>query len=326
MMDTTDIELLRKSLENALASAADDTLPLLVELGWPELFETDPRVATAELFEAQGRLLAASGALDLVVTNASHQAFAAGTAFVHPRLDSWDAPPGRAAGTGGVPFAGIVLSGTPRVHRLLVPFHEPGGQLAVATVGLADIEARDISGFDASLGLVAVSGRIENDEPRVSPSPVGWGIVASTARRALAHELCAVAGSMLDQATAYVSERHQFGRPIATFQSVRHQLTEVHVALASARAALDASWACGDLLLADAAKALAGRAGILAARHCLQVTGAIGFTEEYDLAARTRRIYLLDGLYGTCAHLQARIGNDLLTGGSVPRLYPIGRT
>ncbi|MCA1843814.1 MAG: acyl-CoA/acyl-ACP dehydrogenase, partial [Actinobacteria bacterium] len=130
--------------------------------------------------------------------------------------------------------------------------------------------------------------------------------------------------AMLDTAAAHVTERHQFGRPIAAFQTVRHRLTEVSVALAAARAALDASWATADALLTDAAKALAGRAALLAARHCLQVTGAIGFTEEYGLAARIRRASMLDALYGTADQLRTRIGAGLLADGAVPRCYPLG--
>jgi alkylation response protein AidB-like acyl-CoA dehydrogenase len=135
--------------------------------------------------------------------------------------------------------------------------------------------------------------------------------------------LCGLAQAMLDRVAAHVTDRHQFGRPIAAFQTVRHRLTEVVVALASARAALDAAWTTGEPLLADAAKALAGRAGLLAARHCLQVTGAIGFTEEYGLAAQTRRVHALDALYGRADALQARIGGTLLADRSVPRLHPL---
>src|SRR5207244_9219423 len=137
-----------------------------------------------------------------------------------------------------------------------------------------------------------------------------------------AHELCGLAQATLDRTVGYVTDRHQFGRPIAAFQTVRHRLTEVFVALASARSLLDASWATGEPLLGDAAKALAGRAGLLAARHCLQVTGAIGFTEEYQLAGRIRRVHLLDALYGGADALQAGIGARLLADRSLPRLHP----
>ena len=170
---------------------------------------------------------------------------------------------------------------------------------------------------------MAVSGRVGGvAEPGAGPE-CRWESVALGARRALAHELCGLGQAMLDTAVSYVTERHQFGRPIAAFQTVRHRLTDVYVALASARAALDSSWATGEPLLGDAAKALAGRAALLAARHCLQVTGAIGFTEEYGLAARIRRVLLLDALYGSADQIRSRIGAALAVGQAVPRLHAL---
>ena len=145
----------------------------------------------------------------------------------------------------------------------------------------------------------------------------------AAARRALAHELIGTAQFMIDQAATYVTDRQQFGRPIAAFQTVRHRLTEVAVAIASARAVLDAAWATGEPVLATAAKVLAGRAGHLAAKHCLQVTGAIGFTEEYGLAARMRRIHRLDLLHGSAEQLQTELGQTLLATGTVPRFWPL---
>jgi alkylation response protein AidB-like acyl-CoA dehydrogenase len=53
------------------------------------------------------------------------------------------------------------------------------------------------------------------------------------------------------------------------------------------------------------------------------VTGAIGFTEGYDLAGRIRRVHLLDGFYGTAEHLQDRIGRRLVADRSVPRFHPL---
>jgi hypothetical protein len=318
-MDATEIALVRKTFEGALAEGGDDAAALLGDLGWWELHAAEPMVATAELFEAQGRLGRATSALDVVVAQAFGEALAAGTAVAHPALGVWDAPPGRIAGDGVVHFDGLVVAGLERAGRLLVPYGDNGG-LGVAVVELAGLDVRPVGGLDPDLRLVAVSGVA--DPFRASPGRE-WAAVARAARRALAHELYGLTQAMLDRAAAHVTDRHQFGRPIAAFQTVRHRLTEVYVALASARSALDASWASGEPLLGDAAKVLAGRAALLAARHCLQVTGAIGFTEEYQLAGRIRRVHLLDALYGGADALQAGIGARLLADRSLPRLHPL---
>jgi hypothetical protein len=322
-VDAADLELIRKSFEHALAQPGDDLVALLADLGWAELHDLDPRAAIAELFEAQGRLLSSTGALDMVTAAAMSERLDGETAVVHPSLSGWDGPPGRVTDQGKVWFDGLVFRHDRRPTRVLVPYAETSGRLGVAVVSLEDVEVHPLGGLDSSLVLAAVSGRIDL-AAEASPDGCDWSTVASLARRALAQEICALSQSMLDQAVAHVSQRHQFGRPIATFQTVRHQLTEVLVALASARCALDAAWVTGEHLLSEAAKALAGRAGRLAARHCLQVTGAIGFTEEYHLAAQIRRVGLLDGLYGSAHGLQARIGRQLLRDRSVPRLHPMG--
>jgi hypothetical protein len=336
-MDATEIGLIRKTFESALAEGGDDAAELLADLGWSDLQAAEPMVAIAELFEAQGRLGRLTSALDVVVAVALGESPAGGTAVVHPALDLWDGPPGRTDGNGAVHFDGLVVAGLERADRLLVPFTEDGRvsvaavdlgsvdvRLGVAAGTVAAVDVRPVRGLDPSLRLVAVSGVSSPSGAVVGASPGdGWETLALAARRALAHELCGLTQAMLDRTAAYVTDRHQFGRPIAAFQTVRHRLTEVYVALASARSALDASWATGDPLLGDAAKALAGRAGLVAARHCLQVTGAIGFTEEYQLAERIRRVYLLDALYGGADALQARLGARLLSDKSVPRLHPL---
>ncbi|HEV7535482.1 MAG TPA: acyl-CoA dehydrogenase family protein [Acidimicrobiia bacterium] len=317
-MDATETALVRKTFESALAEGGADAAALLENLGWWELYAAEPRVATAELFEAQGRLGRATSALDVVVAQAFGQTLTGATAVLHPAPGMEDGPPGRAAGNGAVHFDGLVVAGLERASRLIVPYGDDG-RLGLAEVELAGLDVRQVGGLDPGLRLVAVRGI-------AAPSgcaPAGeWAAVALAARRALAHELCGLTQAVLDRAVAHVTDRHQFGRPIAAFQTVRHRLTEVYVALASARSALDASWASGEPLLADAAKALAGWAGLLAARHCLQVTGAIGFTEEYQLAGRIRRVHLLDALYGSADALQAAIGARLLADRSLPRLHP----
>ena len=315
-MDAAEVALVRKTMESALESAVGgDIAAVLDGLGWAELRAADPAVAVGELFEAQGRLGAVTNALDIVVASALCAPLPPGTAVVHPGLVAWDRPPGQ------VEFEGLVLAGTERAIRLLVPVAGQEGTLEAVALDAGGADIRPVAGLDPALGLVAVGGRAAGLAEPV-PFP-GWEPVAAAARRALAHELCGLGQAMLDDAVTHVTQRHQFGRPIAAFQTVRHRLTEVFVALASARAALDASWESGDPLLGDAAKALAGRAALLAARHCLQVSGAIGFTEEYGLAARIRRAMMLDALYGSADQLRSRIGAGLVARQAVPRLHPL---
>jgi hypothetical protein len=322
-MDASDLALVRTSFDSALRDTPAAEIPtVLVKLGWDELWEVEPAVAVAELFEAQGRRMAPTPALDLVVASSLGLHLPEGTAVVHPTLEAWNDPPGAVAGDGTILVDGLVLGGVTRASALLVPTPAEGGRISLAEADTAGLEASEVTGFDEDLRLVRIRGRIATG--RRQPPPRSWREVTSVARRALGHELVGLAQSMLDAAGRHVIDRVQFGRPIATFQAVRHRLADLHVAITAARAALDVAGAATDPMAADAAKALAGRAGLLAATHCLQVTGAIGFTWEHELHRRIRRVHLLDGIYGRADTLQGTIGARLLAHRTVPRLGVMG--
>ncbi|WP_109530468.1 MULTISPECIES: acyl-CoA dehydrogenase family protein [Nocardia] len=136
-------------------------------------------------------------------------------------------------------------------------------------------------------------------------------------RRALGWWLLGTGHTMLALARRHAVERTQFGRPLASFQAVRHRLAETLVALEGAEAALNnADGELGALL----AKAAAGQAALTAARHCQQVLGGIGFTAEHDLSRHVRRTLVLDGLLGSARELTREAGALIRANGSAPRL------
>ncbi|MFD0364716.1 acyl-CoA dehydrogenase family protein [Nocardia sp. GCM10030253] len=136
-------------------------------------------------------------------------------------------------------------------------------------------------------------------------------------RRALAWWLVGSSRAMLTSARRHALERSQFGRPVAGFQAVRHRLAETLVAIEGAEATLGvADGEFGALL----AKAAAGRAAQIAARHCQQVLGGIGFTAEHDLHRHLRRTLVLDGLLGSTRELVREAGQSIRTEGVAPRL------
>jgi alkylation response protein AidB-like acyl-CoA dehydrogenase len=118
-------------------------------------------------------------------------------------------------------------------------------------------------------------------------------------------------------------ERIQFGRPIASFQAVRHRLAESFVAVEAADAALAAAWDDGSALGAAVAKAVAGRSARTAARHCQQVLAGIGFTTEHPLHRYVRRVVVLDRLLGDARSLTRSLGDDLVVRGSLPSILPL---
>ncbi|WP_199542636.1 acyl-CoA dehydrogenase family protein [Prauserella sp. PE36] len=139
-------------------------------------------------------------------------------------------------------------------------------------------------------------------------------------RRALGWWLVGTAKAMLELARTHALERTQFGKPIASFQAVRHRLAETLVAIEGAEATLAAS---GDELGSLLAKAAAGQAALTAARHCQQVLGGIGFTAEHELHRHMRRALVLDGLLGSARELTREAGAALRENGRAPRLVEL---
>ena len=150
--------------------------------------------------------------------------------------------------------------------------------------------------------------------------PDGQLLRVSEARRALGWWLVGSARAMLALARRHALDRVQFGKPISSFQAVRHKLAETLVAIEGAEATLSLPGADNVDLNSLLAKAAAGKAALTAAKHCQQVLGGIGFTEEHELHNHVKRVLVLDGLLGSSRELTRKAGAGLRARGTVPRL------
>ena len=148
----------------------------------------------------------------------------------------------------------------------------------------------------------------------------GQQVRLAEARHALGWWLVGSARAMLTLARRHALDRVQFGKPIASFQAVRHRLAETLVAIEGAEATLDLPGVDNPDLTAMLAKAAAGKAAMTAAKQCQQVLGGIGFTEEHDLHRHVKRALVLDGLLGSSRELTRKAGAGLRARGSAPRL------
>lgn len=153
--------------------------------------------------------------------------------------------------------------------------------------------------------------------------PGGEQMRLGEARRAVGWWLVGSARAMLDLARRHALDRVQFGKPIASFQAVRHRLAETLVAIEGAEATLSVPGADSPDLIAMLAKAAAGQAALTAAKHCQQVLGGIGFTAEHELHHHVKRALVLDGLLGSTRELNRQVGRGLRARGSAPRLVQL---
>lgn len=120
---------------------------------------------------------------------------------------------------------------------------------------------------------------------------------------------------MLEATVRYALERSQFGRPIAKFQAVQHQIAMLasHTSGASAavQGAISASQTGLALFEIAAAKARAGDAAALVIEFAHQVHGAMGFTRDHSLHFLTRRLWTWRDEFGTEAEWNTRIGHTV---------------
>lgn len=137
------------------------------------------------------------------------------------------------------------------------------------------------------------------------------------AAAAAASQCVGVAQHLLDATVEYVAQRYQFGKPVGTYQAVKHHLANAALKIEFARpAAHHAAWciAVGDPDRSrdvSLAKALASEAVDLAARTALQCHGAIGYTFEYDLHLWMKRGWALSAAWGDAAWHRNRIAAAL---------------
>jgi alkylation response protein AidB-like acyl-CoA dehydrogenase len=121
-----------------------------------------------------------------------------------------------------------------------------------------------------------------------------------------------IATQLLDMTVAYVKDREQFGRPVGSFQAIKHKLASMHVAISSTRpatwyAAYAIANGSSDALAASRiAKVAAASTEEMCNREALQCHGGIGFTWEHDLHLWLKRGMALRSAFGSSdIHLRA---------------------
>jgi len=133
-----------------------------------------------------------------------------------------------------------------------------------------------------------------------------------------AAELLGLAARCIEMAGDYAKERHQFGKPIGSFQAVKHKLADALLPLEFARPAVyRAAWSLssGDEMIGrdvSMAKAMAGEAASGASKAALQTLGAIGYTQEHDLHIWMKRIWALNAAWGNPDQHRARVASVVL--------------
>ena len=121
------------------------------------------------------------------------------------------------------------------------------------------------------------------------------------------------AEAVMNLAVEYAKVREQFGRPIGSFQAVKHRCADMLVDVEAMRSAVHhAAWALGSggteaAETAAVAKIWCSDAAVRVAESALQVHGGIGFTWEADVHLYLKRAQLDQVAFGDARHHRARL-------------------
>ncbi|WP_346012147.1 acyl-CoA dehydrogenase family protein [Streptomyces sp. SID3343] len=217
--------------------------------------------------------------------------------------------------TGSPDADGLLLTGAvtgvlaaDRADLLVVPALVDGErQLTLVAGDAAHLVRRSVTSLDATrpvgeltldqVRAVVVAG------PDTAQEALGQALRYGAAL--LASEQLGVAQRALDEAVSYLKVRHQFGRPIGSFQALRHRAADLWSDIAAARAAARYAAAClaegsPDAAVATAlAQAYCGDVAVRAAEECVQMHGGIGFTWEHPAHLYLKRAMSSALLLGT---------------------------
>ncbi len=231
--------------------------------------------------------------------------------------------------------AGFVLDGTKSfvldghaADVLLVAARREGSQgeagvsLFVVPADAAGLERRRLPTMDQTRrqAEVQLRGVRVPVQSLMGEEGAGWPVLTATldlAAVALAAEQVGGAQRCLDMAVAYAKERVQFGRPIGSFQAIKHKCADMLLRVESARSAsYYAGWAAaaGDAelpVLAALAKAYCSDAYFQCAAEALQIHGGVGFTWEYDVHLYFKRAKSSETFLGDPAYHRERVARGM---------------
>ncbi len=145
-----------------------------------------------------------------------------------------------------------------------------------------------------------------------------WAEALDRGALCVAGQLIGLAQRMLDLSVDYAAQRKQFGKPIGAFQAIKHHLADVVTKIEFAKPVLYAAAHAMATRQTDRslrvshAKLACADAALLAARHGLQVHGAMGYAWETDLQMFMKRAWALDASWGDRGFHKYRVADSVL--------------
>jgi alkylation response protein AidB-like acyl-CoA dehydrogenase len=193
------------------------------------------------------------------------------------------------------------------------PGYVINGDVADVVVGTQDGRLTRWTTFTAE-PVVAMdpTRRLARVEPgateAIGPDPG----LADTAAILLAAEQIGAASRCLDLTVAYTKDRVQFGRPIGSFQALKHRMADLYVLVQSARAVVDDAVAEPSATSAALARITASEAFSAVTAESIQMHGGVAITWEYDIQLYFKRAHGSAQLLGPPRDYLRRLESEVL--------------
>ncbi|HVY86880.1 MAG TPA: acyl-CoA dehydrogenase family protein [Caulobacterales bacterium] len=319
MSGVDDLDDLRASFRDVLADAAaagdirrhvnegasrcESLWRKAAELGWFALLTPEihgglglGRAAAAVLYEEMGRVTAPLPVLGALAATEIVAAFGDGAQCSEwlPRLAAGESATFAADAEDADLIDGDQAS-------LLLARQSGGPWMLGAPVAVERIELFDRTRSLARARLDSAASKLAGSPERIART------LRIHANMALACDSVGGAKAVLEETIQYLKTREQFGKPVGSFQALKHRCAEHKVAVAAAEALLAsavARWDCDDVdadLYAMLVKALACDMYAAVATDAVQLHGGIGFTWEHDCHLYLKRAKLNQTLFGSAA-------------------------
>ena len=204
-------------------------------------------------------------------------------------------------------------------HALVVAKSTKGISLQIVDLSSEGVLIEHQETIDESRGHFSIT--FNNAEAQLIGDEVsGWEIYESIINQAavlFSYEQIGGSQASLDMAVNYAKERYAFGRPIGSYQAIKHKLADMYIALTLAKSnCYYAAWALStdssDLPSASAtARVSATKAYQLCSKENIQTHGGNGFTWEYDCHMFYRRSKLLSLNIGSLNNWKEKLVTSL---------------
>jgi alkylation response protein AidB-like acyl-CoA dehydrogenase len=183
--------------------------------------------------------------------------------------------------------------------------------IARDATGLAcEAETRADGSASARLRFTEVAACADTRIASAAAAPAALQLAIDHATLAVSAELLGLMDCALEMTLDYLRTRVQFGKPIGSFQALQHRAVDMYMQKELTRATLGAAVAALDdpdcaprrrSAAASSAKARASQAALAICKEALQMHGAIGYTDEYDLGLYFNRALALSAWLGNAS-------------------------